>query len=650
MMIDVNERNVYCYQCEHDVHNDSSRGDIQLAQNLLEQIANQSYQESCTRNGKVLRPGGRPMFCRQESKIEEANSREADKRYTATHHHKGSLLAKIFAAWILYVSMEKKERIQISATTSDTPEPSQNVTSNQVSDSAIMPPPKRKPTLVPGITGLRNLGNTCYMNSVLQALGHLVFFRESFRGLVQSSSSPVPQTPSIESCDQTFKSCDPTMKSCDPTVESCDPTVQSTVESTKMRRSIMFNRQTTIECFDHICTKVTYHGSRKRGVSGVGLNGGEGSDFEDTGSDIVDATQGDVPLLCQELHALMRVMWSGKWAVVTPHAVLASIWKFIPSFHGYAQQDAQEFLCEILYRLQSELEHFAPDRPLPVAGSSCYHLTFPSEIIPNLFEGQLYSEVKYLTCGHTSVTTETFWDLSIDFPERYQSVGHTSRRSSNRGVVENPCDLKELLDRFTSTEKLEGKVFRCDQCSGASSDDGSSDSSVRQKRQCSSLQHAEKRLLISKAPDVLRLHLKRFRWVSYNRSQKINAHVNFDFELDLSDYCVTDILDPLGGFVSGDHMYDLVSIIMHHGTGFGSGHYSSYNWNNIAGCWVHCNDARIKYCSSDEVAQSQAYILFFMRRHGITSDTSAHVIPTTPITPFLTNNISVPCNKRRRVE
>ena len=76
--------------------------------------------------------------------------------------------------------------------------------------------------------------------------------------------------------------------------------------------------------------------------------------------------------------------------------------------------------------------------------------------------------------------------------------------------MENPCDLRELLDRFTSTEQLEGKVFRCDQCSG-SSDDGSSDSSIGQKRQCSSLQHAEKRLLIGKAPDVLRLHLKRFR-------------------------------------------------------------------------------------------------------------------------------------------
>ena len=48
------------------------------------------------------------------------------------------------------------------------------------------------------------------------------------------------------------------------------------------------------------------------------------------------------------MHALMRVMWSGKWALVTPHAVLNAVWRLIPAFHGYTQHDAQEFLWLVI--------------------------------------------------------------------------------------------------------------------------------------------------------------------------------------------------------------------------------------------------------------------------------------------------------------
>ena len=48
--------------------------------------------------------------------------------------------------------------------------------------------------------------------------------------------------------------------------------------------------------------------------------------------------------LCEELRALFQVLWSGKWAVVSPNALLQAVWSYIPAFRGYSQQDAQEFL------------------------------------------------------------------------------------------------------------------------------------------------------------------------------------------------------------------------------------------------------------------------------------------------------------------
>jgi ubiquitin carboxyl-terminal hydrolase 44/49 len=107
----------------------------------------------------------------------------------------------------------------------------------------------------------------------------------------------------------------------------------------------------------------------------------------------------------------MRVMWSGKWAVVTPHAVLNAVWRLVPAFRGYSQQDAQEFLCEALEVLQSELRLWP---------EVCLGQPPPSIILPSLFQGHLSSQVTYRRCRHSSMKIDPFCDLSVDFPERYQ--------------------------------------------------------------------------------------------------------------------------------------------------------------------------------------------------------------------------------------
>ena len=48
---------------------------------------------------------------------------------------------------------------------------------------------------------------------------------------------------------------------------------------------------------------------------------------------------------------------------------------------------------------------------------------------------------------------------------------------------------------------------------------------------------------------------------------------------DVGVACVSQTL----GYCQDELVYDLASVIVHHGEGFSSGHYTSYCWNNEAG-------------------------------------------------------------------
>jgi ubiquitin carboxyl-terminal hydrolase 44/49 len=56
LAIEVNLRYTYCYLCDDYILNDNVNGDIRLAQSLLSQVASQTYQESCTRSGRIIKP------------------------------------------------------------------------------------------------------------------------------------------------------------------------------------------------------------------------------------------------------------------------------------------------------------------------------------------------------------------------------------------------------------------------------------------------------------------------------------------------------------------------------------------------------------------------------------------------------------------
>uniref|UniRef100_A0A3P8Q278 Ubiquitin carboxyl-terminal hydrolase n=1 Tax=Astatotilapia calliptera TaxID=8154 RepID=A0A3P8Q278_ASTCA len=597
LAMEVNELYVFCYLCDDYVLNDNATGDLKLLRSTLSAIQSQRY-EVTTRSGRTLRSASASVDVLMPSGVRELQLRDEDRMFTALWHRRRALMGRIFRLWFgltecgkrraeeerrreeeeeqrrearerrralkrqLQEELEnaplrksrrlrqKSQRVGDLTTTMLTSRRARNKTKTPQGTKQDGSPFKRRPTVTPGVTGLRNLGNTCYMNSILQVLSHLHVFRECFLRLDLTQA-----------------------------LELLASAVHGQLVEKASSQPPLIQRK----------------GLQTSSGSGVGLSGGASRGRS------MELIQPKEPSskhisLCHELHTLFQVMWSGKWALVSPFAMLHSVWQLIPAFRGYAQQDAQEFLCELLDKVQHELE--STGKHTTSAGVPQTQKRLIKQVLSvvnTIFHGQLLSQVTCLACDHRSNTVEPFWDLSLEFPERY----HNNSRES---AAQASCHLTEMLAKFTETEALEGNIYACDQCNSA-------------RRRASSkpviLTEAQKQLMVHKLPQVLRLHLKRFRWSGRNHREKIGVHVSFDQLLNMEPYCCRD---AAGSPRSKHFLYELSAVVMHHGKGFGSGHYTSYCYNTEGGFWVHCNDSKLNVCSVDEVCRAQAYILFYTQR------------------------------------
>eukprot|EP00268_Persea_americana_P040468 TRINITY_DN40204_c0_g1_i2.p1 TRINITY_DN40204_c0_g1~~TRINITY_DN40204_c0_g1_i2.p1 ORF type:complete len:1010 (-),score=211.69 TRINITY_DN40204_c0_g1_i2:505-3534(-) len=126
--------------------------------------------------------------------------------------------------------------------------------------------------------------------------------------------------------------------------------------------------------------------------------------------------------------------------------------------------------------------------------------------------------------------------------------------------------------------------------------------------------NATKRILISKAPSILTIHLKRFSQDARGRLSKLSGLVSFRDTLDLCPY-----MGPRSGEME-KCMYRLVGVVEHSGTMRG-GHYVAYFKGAMSrgkiekeggsSTWYYASDAHVHEVSLTEVLQSEAYILFY---------------------------------------
>ncbi len=144
------------------------------------------------------------------------------------------------------------------------------------------------------------------------------------------------------------------------------------------------------------------------------------------------------PIMTEELRKVLLALsqdGAQKHKVISPEALFHVIWKVVPRFRGYQQQDAHEFLRYMLDRLHTELLCLLPGdlnilqqqnlspysrvRRSSNSNSGGSSKASSHSLVTSIFGGTLQSEVTCLSCKVSSKKHDPFLDLSIDIPSTF---------------------------------------------------------------------------------------------------------------------------------------------------------------------------------------------------------------------------------------
>ncbi|XP_064415173.1 ubiquitin carboxyl-terminal hydrolase 33-like [Latimeria chalumnae] len=228
-------------------------------------------------------------------------------------------------------------------------------------------------------------------------------------------------------------------------------------------------------------------------------------------------------------------------------------------------------------------------------------------IISDTFDGKISSSVQCLACDSLSQRLENFQDLSLPIPKRKnlaklrQSVQMSRGMKGLFGAAKykaayikecikswfgiSGVTLQDCLASYFRTEKLKGEnTYSCEECK--------------------KLRKGVRFSKIKTLPEIVSFHMMRFRH-DLEKSTKINTRVSFppeglELQLFLTKHSPCQVTT-----------YDLILLICHRGN-VNSGHYIAYcrKDNNT---WYRYDDHKVSEVSEATVQKEQAYILFYRK-------------------------------------
>ncbi|CAG9786182.1 unnamed protein product [Diatraea saccharalis] len=244
----------------------------------------------------------------------------------------------------------------------------------------------------------------------------------------------------------------------------------------------------------------------------------------------------------------------------------------------------------------------------------------PAYLQPELPHPLFALDVEQALCPHDKyphLRLELLWD-----PAHRDSIIREAGEScevhvSAAAASSVPLTLHACLAHYTRAEHLaQEDAWRCPQCQR--------------------YMPVVKTLGLWSLPDILVIHLKRFRQQAKGRtSTKLTTMVEFPLnDFDMTPHLVrrnSNVVDSPGHSrsprrrhsktptsVPQENMYDLYAICYHHGDDLETGHYTAACKNPYDGHWYKFDDSRVTPVDDEnayvELVNNTAYMLFYRRK------------------------------------
>lgn len=315
---------------------------------------------------------------------------------------------------------------------------------------------------------------------------------------------------------------------------------------------------------------------------------------------------------------LIRSLWKNDVEVIMPTSFRNFCGRLNQEWAIDRQQDAKEFFDFVVDCLHEDLNinwQRTPLRPLTFAEEmQRERMAVPrvsriewerychreESFISSLFAGQHASRLRCTTCRRTSTTYEAFYSISVEIPP------------SGTG------DIYQCLRSYCQEEMLSGdEVWKCPYC------------------KCERV--ATKQIIITRAPQILVVHFKRFSASKTQSARKIHTPVEFPLYGLKMDPFVISSSSPMpeptttatttaatsssngNSATVPPFTYDCYGVLRHIGTSMSSGHYISLVRDAQRHCWRKFDDDRTTDFNprdlrhKDRLQNEQAYIVFYER-------------------------------------